>query len=50
MPYFPQPNLTQAGAPLDQKVERGADLYVVIVEIEDLKRLQPTNTGTVRRP
>ena len=36
-----QPHLTQAGAALDQDVERGGvDLQVVLAEIEDLERLQ----------
>ena len=37
---FGQPHVTQAGAALDQEVERGADLWVVLAEIEELERLQ----------
>ena len=37
---FVQPHLTQAGAVLDQDVERGEDLLVVVGEVEALERLQ----------
>jgi len=38
---FIEPHLAQAGAALDQEVERGGvDLKVVVGEIEDLERLQ----------
>ena len=38
---FEQSHLAQAGAALDQEVERGGDLQVVVSgEIEDLERLQ----------